>query len=77
MESAISKLENVKAPAAFIEVWAIVLVNGTLLPPIDCESACFMAFPTEADALRAMISQRDKSYIFDEEGDLTTVRRIA
>ncbi len=56
---------NPPKPVDIKEIWAIVHHDGGhLLPPIDDDGAeCFMAFPTQDDAMRAMVSQLDKGYI--------------
>jgi hypothetical protein len=47
------------------EIWGIeVDGKGMLLPPLDDEPCeVFMAFPTEADAAKALKSQINKGYI--------------
>ena len=64
MANAVARSPSTKAPQQWMQVWAIVLNGGIMLPPIDDDSCeCFMAFPTEADAATALESQTQKGYI--------------
>ena len=54
------------------EVWALRRVDGGLVPPIDCDTGVFMAYPSKDLAERGKTRQ-EAMYEF-EGGELTVVQ---